>query len=247
MDIQNVFFKQASLYLNSSLVVLAVAVVGFLVKLFFLSNISLLILVLPFIAYSTYLFHMYLIYQKRASLPVKINIETEEDDLLALDQLVVYFIPEERAILLFHASGKLMGKLFELKKNRNIRKLLMPKEYLLVDANNQLIATYYKSNETIEVYERARGYCGTYSYNEAQNFHMLSNDDTGILKSEAAVFDEYIKRQNNQVVFRIRKGWMPLKHQVVFHNPNLPVLTMHTQISREEKLLYCSSLITRFF
>jgi hypothetical protein len=246
MDIQNVFKKQATLYLNSSLVVLFVAVFCFLANLFYFSNVNLILIVLPFIVYSIYLFHMYVMFHKRALVTVNTTFEAVED-LFSQDQFLLYFIPEERELLYFHPTGTLMGKMIEQKKNKNRDSRQLPSEYLLVDINNQVLATYYKSNDSVDVYEKARGYFGTFSYNEDKDFKMLSNEATGYLKKEAAVSDDYIKNQNNQVVFRIRKGWMPLKYQQIFHNPNLPVLTLHRELTKEEKLLYLSCLVNRFF
>lgn len=250
MNIQKVFLKQAHLYLNSSLLVLIPVTLYILWNIVGISNEKLMVFVIPFLVYSVILFQIYLLNHNRtiqSSRNIK-NLDNDSIDFFSLDQFVLYFEKEDRELLFFHPTGYLLGKLKEkkMKSLNQIGKGQIPKEYVLIDSNENELAAYYRNRDTMDVYLNEEGYYGGFS-NENGTFRLLSDEVIGLVKCKTTFLDDQIENGDGEVILRVRKGVMPFNCQEIFRNPNTPMLTINPSIENHKKLLYFSILVKRFF
>lgn len=249
MDIQKVFLRQAHLYLNSSLVVLIPGVIFILLNILLFSKDILMVFVLPFLVYSLFLFQNYLLNYKRFLFSAGKIEKLDKPDFFSSNQYLLYFAKEENELLFLHPTGVMLGKIIEKKTQNtfNLESKLYPKEFILVDFNENYLSTFFWTKDTIDNYQKEYGYVGSLSYEKERTFTKLSGEEVGISKCEPTFFDDYIKNNHDQVVLRVRKGWMPLKYQELFQNPNQPLLTLSPGLEEREKLFYFSLLIKKFF
>lgn len=254
MDISKIFLKQAHLCLNSSLVVLIPATFYIVLIMLVFSEKYLMILVIPFLVYSLFLFHHYLLnYRRYINTTRKIadfKNEKLERDFLCCNQYIIYFAKEERELIFLHPNGQILAKLIvkkSSKRNYQFVSSKLPREFILVDKKGRHIATYLEINEIIDVYQVGNGYIGGYSYENEETFHALSGETVGILKSKLTFMDDQIEDKKGQVVFRTLKGWMPVKYQELFINPNQPILTINPNVTRIDRIIYLSYFVKKFF
>lgn len=247
MDIQKLYLRQAQLYLNSSLFTLIPASIIILWLLVVIPGKNHMVLVLPFLIYSLFLFQNYILNYKRfLSLSKKIEMEVSDlPDLMSNHQILLYFNKEEGELVFLHPTGGYLGKISEKqgKYPFNKRSGLHPKELVLIDSKGTLLATYWKS-DTIDVHQNVTGYLGGLSNGV---FRMLPGESVGVLSSKHIFMDDHIENGRGEVVFRVRKGWMPLQYQELFLNPNTPIVTVNPALADSEKLLYFSLFVKRFF
>jgi hypothetical protein len=247
MDIQKIYLRQAQLYLNSSLFALIPASIIILLIMIVIPRENLMVLVIPFLIYSLFLFQNYILNYKRfISLSKKNKLVVPDfPDLMSNNQILLYFNKEDRELVFLHPTGVYLGKISEKhgKYSSNKRSRLHPKEMVLIDSNGTLLATFWKS-DTIDIHQNGYGYLGGFS---SGVFSMLLGDSVGVLSSKYIFLDDYIENGRGEVVFRVRKGWMPLKYQEIFLNPNTPIVTINPSLTDSEKLLYFSLLVNRFF
>jgi hypothetical protein len=245
MDIQKIYLRQAELFLNSSLFVLLPASIFIFSIIVFIPSRNLMFLVIPFFIYSLFLFQNYLMnYNRFISLSNKITA-TDLPDLLSCQQILLYFDKDAREILFLHPTGQFLGKIIESQHHFTIYKgsHMHPREFVLVDSSENVLASYLKSN-TIDVHRVNQGYFGGFSNGV---FTMLTGKVIGSLSSGKIFFDEKIINGQGEIVFRVRKGWMPIKVQQIFLNPNTPHVTFNPVLSDSEKLLFLSLLINRYY
>lgn len=250
MNISKTHLKQAHLFLNSSIIVQIPAFLSFLFILVY-SEKQIMVFVAPFLIYSLFLFQNYLLNYKRFLCTSK-KIDRKRvvtTDILSSPQLLVYFSKEESELLLFLPSGELMGRIIKAKP-KNFQRLF-PKEFLLIDDKDNQLASYYLTNRSIDVIQYKKGYIGSFSLTKNSTkkgeFQLLSGEIVGTLKSETIYLDDKIENANQQLVIRLKKGWMSLDSQEIFGNPNTPVLTISSSLDEREKLLYISLLLKRFY
>jgi hypothetical protein len=247
MDIQKLYLRQAQVYLNSSLFVLIPASIMILLIIVIIPGENLMVLVIPFLIYSLFLFQGYILNYKRfLSLSEKIkDVESNLPDLMSNHQILLYFNKKDRELVFLHPTGVYLGKICEIQGKYlfNNKNRLHPKELILIDSNGTLLASYWKS-DTIDIHQNGHGYLGGFSRGV---FSMLPGESVGILSSQHIFLDDHIENGCGNVVFRVRKGWMPLKYQQIFINPNTPIVTIDPTLSDSEKLLYFSLFIKRFF
>jgi hypothetical protein len=247
MDIQKIYLRQAQLYLNSSLFVLIPASILILLIMFVIPGENPMVLVIPFLVYSLFLFQNYLLnYKKFISLSKNTKMVIHDlPDLMSNPQILLYFNKEDRELVFLHPTGDYLGKICEIqgKYFLNKRNKLHPKELVLIDSNGTLLATYWKS-DIIDIHQNGYGYLGGYS---SGVFSMFPGDSVGVLSSKHIFLDDYIENGRGEIVFRVRKGWMPLKYQEIFLNPNTPIVTINSDLSDSQKLLYFSLFVKRFF
>ncbi|MHC0035664.1 hypothetical protein [Pseudoneobacillus sp. C159] len=246
MNIRQVYFKQAQLYLNSSLVTVLLGSIFIFLNVFIFSEKRLMVLSFPFLLYSLLLFQFYLLQYKRSiSLSDKV-IRSPRSSLLFNQQIILFYEKEAKTLLFFNSSGALTGKLFAKQGSLTSRMdYYCPKEFILEDYNQNKLASYFYQDETVDVYLPEHGYIGGAVLNKDTLFHNLSGDDKGEAIKAKLFLDEQVKNSFGQIIFRIRKGWMPIRCQKVFHTPNLPIVFINPTITNEEKLLYFSLLIKR--
>jgi hypothetical protein len=245
MDIQKIYLKQAHLFLNSSLFALLPTSILIFIIIVFIPSKNLMVFVVPFIIYSLFLFQNYLLnYKRYISLSNKI-VTTDLPSLLSCPQILLYFVKEDNELVFLHPTGAFLGKISENKQSYSIHKgnKLHPKEFILIDSNESLLATYRKS-DTLDVYRSDKSYFGGYSNGV---FSMLTGEEMGKLSSKKFFWDDKIKTVQGEVVFRVRKGWMPIKYQEIFLNPNTPYVTIDPALSESEKLILISFLVKKFF
>jgi hypothetical protein len=247
MDIQKIYLRQAQLFLNSSLFALIPASIFVLMIIVVIPEKNVMLLVIPFLIYSLFLFQNYILnYKRYISLSNKIEkVATDLPDLLSCNHILLHFIKEERELVFLHPTGVYIGKISEKRENYSNKegRRLHPSEFVLVDSNENLLATYWKS-DTIDVHRNGQGYMGGFSDGV---FSMLTGDAMGELSSKNIFLDDKIEYDQGDVVFRVRKGWMPLKYQEIFLNPNTPLVTINPDLPDSERLLYFSLLVKNFF
>jgi hypothetical protein len=245
MDIQKIYLKQAQLFLNSSLFALLPTSIFIFTIIFFIPSKNVMVLVVPFIIYSLFLFQHYLLNYKRYIFLSNKIVTTDLPSLLSCQQILLYFVKEENELVFLHPTGAFLGKISENQQRYSTNKgnKLHPKEYILIDSNKKLLATYKKS-ETLDVYHSDQGYFGGFSNGV---FSMLTGEEIGNLSSKKFYLDDKIKTVQGEVVFRVRKGWMPVKYQEIFLNPNTPYVTINPALSESEKLILISLLVKKFF
>jgi hypothetical protein len=247
MDIQKIYLRQAQLFLNSSLVALIPASIFVISIIVVFPGKNLMIFVIPFLIYSFFLFQNYLLnYMKFISLSNKMEkVASNQLDLLSFQQILLYFDKEEKELLFLHPTGAFLGKLSEKKNSFSINKgnRLLPKEFVLIDSNENILVTYWKS-ETIDVHRSDKGYFGGFSNGF---FSKITGEEMGKLSSKKLFLDEQIKNARGEVLFRVRKGWLPISNQKIFLNPNTPYVTINPAFSDSEKLIFISLLVKKFF
>ncbi|WP_230498106.1 hypothetical protein [Pseudoneobacillus rhizosphaerae] len=247
MDIQKIYLRQAQLFLNSSLFALIPASVFVISIIVVIPGKNFMVLVLPFLIYSLFLFQNYLLnYKRYLSLSNKIEkVAPSLPDLLSCQQVLLYFDKEEKALVFLHPNGAFLGMLSEKKHSFSINKgnMLHPKEFVLIDSNENILATYWKS-ETIDVHRSDKGYFGGFSNGF---FSMITGEEIGELRSKKLFLDEQVKNGQGEVLLRVRKGWMPITNQKIFLNPNTPYVTINPALSDPEKLIFISLLVKKFF
>lgn len=246
MDIQKIYLRQAQLFLNSSLFSLIPASVFVFLIIVVIPGKNHMILVIPFLIYSLFLFQNYLLNYKRfITLTNKIEkVGTELPNLLSCHQLLLYFDKEEKELVFLHPTGVILGKISEKEDSYSLnRNRLHPKKFVLIDSNENVLASYWKS-ETIDVHRNGQGYFGGFSNGV---FSMLTGETMGDLSSKKIYLDDQIKNGRGEVIFRVRKGWMPIKYQEIFLNPNTPNVTINPALSDSEKLIFISLLVKKFF
>jgi hypothetical protein len=247
MDIQKIYLRQAQLFLNSSLFALIPAWIFVFSIIVVIPGKNLMVLVIPFLIYSLFLFQNYLLNYKRfIALSNKIDhVSSNLPNLLSCQQILLYFVKEEKELVFLHPTGAFLGKISEKKHSFSINKRnrLHPKGFILIDSNENLLATYWRS-DTIDVHLSDQGYFGGFSNGV---FSKVKGETMGNLSSKKTFLDEQIKNGRGEVLFRVRKGWMPITNQKIFLNPNIPSVTINPALSDSEKLLFISLLVNKFF
>lgn len=247
MDIQKIYLRQAQLFLNSSLFALIPASIFVISIIVVIPGKNLMVLVLPFLIYSFFLFQNYLLNYKRfIYLSNQIEgVVSSQPDLLSCQQVLLYFVKEEKELVFLHPDGAFLGKLREEKHSYSINKgnRLHLKEFVLIDSNENILATYWKS-ETIDVHRSDQGYFGGLTNGF---FSKITGEEMGKLISKNLFLDEQVKNGRGEVLFRVRKGWLPITNQKIFFNPNTPYVTINPALSDSEKLIFISLLVKKFF
>lgn len=173
--------------------------------------------------------------------------EVKGTSFLECNQFFLILAKEEKALMFYHVSGQLLGKIIQIKKS-GLPSLGKPKEFKLVDEKERTLASYFVKGNQIEVYLQDIGYFGSYSANQINNnFQLLSGEMAGFVKIKTMYMDVQIENAHQQLVCRIQKGLMPLESQALFMNPNTPIITLDASLPSETKLLYLSLLVKTFF
>ncbi|MFD2445675.1 hypothetical protein ACFSO7_17080 [Bacillus sp. CGMCC 1.16607] len=246
MDIQKTYLKQAHLFINSSIIVLIPAII-LIVFILTSLNKSIILLIIPFLIYSIYLFQSFLLSYKRY-LKVGKRLEKmtfKKNDFISDLRFFLYKDQEAKELLLFHASGVVLAK-FMKKKMKPFSNQFFPSEIILVDESEKVLASYFIKDGVIDVYQSENGYIGSFS-SENGELLGLSGIIIGVLKKKMIFTDDRIINENGRSIFRIQKGWMPLESQKLFLNPNTPMLTLSSNLPENEKLLCFSAIVKRYF
>jgi hypothetical protein len=251
MDIPKTYFKQSQKYLNSSLIALIPAVLFSVVFLLQFYEKRLLVFVIPFLLYSFYLFQWYVINKNRSMTATNLlenSLIKNEINKTFMDynQFVLFFAKEEKELLFFQPSGDILAKMIFKKAKKS-----HPREIQLIDYRNNLLASYYCGYHQVDVYIPGRGYIGSF-YLEENNlnegyFQVLSGKTIGTWKSNKWYLDDQIHDNQQQIISRTQKGWMPVQLQGLFLNPNAPILTIIPTVKEEDQFLYFASTVKRYF
>jgi Ca2+/Na+ antiporter len=248
MNIYNIYLKKAKLYLNTSLVSVLFSLIYILLNLFFFSEKKLMTLVLPFLLYSIYLFQLYL-YQYKKSINTDADVVHKQHQPSTFEsnmQFIIYHEKEPRNLLLFNPSGLFVGRIFS-KTNHNHRlNHGKPKEFILEDHAENILATYYCKDNIVDVYQPESGYIGGLVCDNETTVHDLPGENKNRIRQAKIFLDDQIINPTGKVIFRVRKGWMPIRSQKVFQTPNSPIITVDQNVDSKEKVLYFSIVIKRY-
>jgi hypothetical protein len=160
---------------------------------------------------------------------------------------------EQKELILFHPSGSLIGKIVQdrAKQEYRLGKRWYPKGFVLVDANDRTLASYFSKDGMVDVYQFEDGYIGSFTSLKQGDMKGIFQDaslkSAGILKKEQTFMDDIIFNLDEKSIFRVREGLMPLEYQELFINPNSPILSISPELEVQDRLLYFSILINRFF
>jgi hypothetical protein len=204
------------------------------------------ILVLPFLLYSIYLFQLYLYQYKKSINAEVVHKQPQPSTFESNMQFIIFYEKEPSNLLLFNPSGLFVGRIFS-KTNHNYRlNHGQPNEFILEDHAEKILATYYCQDNIIDVYQPECGYIGGLVCDNEITVHDLSGENISRLRQAKIFLDDQIINPTEKVIFRVRKGWMPIRSQKVFQSPNSPIITVDQGVASKEKLLYFSIVIKRY-
>ena len=258
MKIFEYYRDTANLSLNGSITALFPVILIIGVNISFLQNKELMLFTIPFLVYSLISFQLYIFKMKR-SIRISRNMHMAENLYQSMfysrHLLVVYLNTLSPRVLLYFPDGYQAG---EIKKYREkkLSLLVFSKTFALYSFDGEIMGIFkVKGNKTIkiEVYDRNKKYLGCYEKRKInwmkckKEFLDASGHFIGGVEGSALFMDEHIMDQMNQPVVRLRRGWMPLEWDLLFPEPNTPVLTIGDGISEKDKLLRMSFLINEYF
>lgn len=258
MKIYEYYRNAANARLNGSMAALVPAIIIVCGNLSFFQNKVMMLGIIPFLFYSFINFQIYLS-KLNQSMIIEKNMDMKKEikkTLFEVKQLlIVYLDILSPSLLLFFPDGYLAGKIQKTKKPRSI--FNRNKTYTLTNTADEILATFKvrgRKKVKIEVFSGANVYLGCY---EKTKQPVLQKDKKelldstgryiGAVKGSALFMDEQIFDNRNEIVGRLRRGWMPLEWSSCFPDPNTPVLSLWDGFSEKDKLLRLSMLINEYF
>ncbi|WP_077213636.1 hypothetical protein [Bacillus dakarensis] len=256
MNIQMYYRNAANTAFNGSMAALLPVIVVILPLLTILQKKELVLLAIPFLIYSFLSYQFYLVYVKRSLSSEEIKRIPSADDLLKNEHMLLTFLPAPSLrMLMFSPKGQLKGELRDYEQNA-FRWFLpyfadqwFSKVYGLYDSENSLTATFLRhGNKTIEVYGQDDETLLTVK-KVNKKMYKWNNGNQELqweVHSEALFTDIRIKNDKNQVLGRVRKGWMPLEWEKYIKDTNTPVLSFDNHLNRKERLAIMAIVVHLF-
>lgn len=249
MNIQQYYRYTASISINAGLISIIVPIFLLFIVSMIMQSREIVLLSVPFFIYSLFCFHHYRLNIDRCNETNVINQNEMEsaESLLLENQLLLAYLPSPSLhLLLYSSNGQLAGEIKD--EHQKLIRWFLPywvdkmfsKNYVLYDEKNRLVATFKISKKgIIDVTDHEGKHLGSIKEMKSKNFHIKGRTlNTNLsLDSERFFTDIKYRSEREDLVGRIRKGWVPLKWGVQFKDANIPVLTFGEKVTEEEKLL----------
>lgn len=251
MNIQRFYRLKGQVFLNESLAALTSAIL-FLPALIKIEKV---LFLLPFILMSLYFYQMYLLNEIRSHISSKLG----EGNSFVLDkrELLITFLPAPSLrMCFFDPEGCFLGEIRD-RSFQTFRWFLpyffdrkFAKEYGLFDSKKQLLFTFrFGGCNWVEVKgEKGEPFLQLKKRMKINEWILLNKDSncqkrTIYVKSERFFTDFKIFNEHKELLARVRKGWMPIKWQQYFKDPNTPVCSFTDGLSDCEKLAIFAIMI----
>lgn len=255
MNIQQYYRLAANTSLNGSLAALIPVVVLIIPNFFLFPKKEWVLLSVPFLFYSFLSYQVYLINQERFSRSKVNSGEKQVVHPLEESQLLLTFLPAPSLRLLFFCSnGQACGEI----KDSYFTKLrwllpyfldkMLPAEYRLVDGGQYLLATIrWRKHRAIVKDEHGQGMM-TIMAKDNRRFHVITENSSHSIhvKTETLHTDIQFLDENQHVLARVRKGWMPLEWGKSFVDANTPIFSLDENLAREERLAIVA-ILAKFY
>ena len=258
MKIYEYYRATANLNLNGSIASLIPSAIIVALNLSFFQNKEIMLLTIPFLAFSLISFQIYL-FRKRQSICIGKNmvhsIHHFHSFFEAKQLLVVYLNTQSPKVLLFFPDGHLAGKIKRFRKKKTFI-WKQSKNFVLVDYKDRVMGYFEvkgKEKRRIEVFDSKYRNIGCFEKRKAgwRKYKKELLDETGrfigAVKGSSLFMDEFVLDSLKRPVGRLRRGWMPLEWSKFFPEANTPVLTLSETLNEKDKLLRISFLINEFF
>lgn len=249
MNIRQYYRLAASISLNGSLMALVLVALFVFPMMILLPKKEIIFFFIPFLFYSCLCYQRYLIDTHRSEEIKMKNLDKqgEEQLLLAGKEMLIEFLPAPSLrLLIFSPDGLQIGELrdLEFKKYRWFLPYfidrLLPQAYGLFDEKNGLIAVFrLKRTGIVELSGKIVGHGVMKSRkrsNSKEKWTLSANGRIFTIHSESLFTDIKVTDEENALLARMRKGWMPLEWEQRFKDANMPVLSFSDYGKIEEKL-----------
>lgn len=252
MNIRDYYQKTAKSCFYVAWITLLLAIVFFICHILELFPSDLLTLVIPLLILSTAHFISFWLYNNRADKLENVPFKTSEE-LLCTDHILFAFMPAPTLrLLLFEQNGYLLGEI----RDENMRwfmwmipnflSLLLPKEYVLINNHQEIIAKYHLKAglaNSMTVYNASNQIIGYYKENWRDSLFRFK----GMLyKSEwiewipisvpVSLHSLHLKTVDEKKVASFQEGWMPLEWTKRFEL-NTPVITFSSIVDENERII----------
>ncbi|MBY0124522.1 hypothetical protein [Bacillus sp. S/N-304-OC-R1] len=245
MNIQDFYRKTASISLNASVASLVPPFFILLFGLIVMPNRMLPFAMIPFLIYSLICYHDYLLNDQRSkeihnSRPVITNFRIFDEK-----QVLITFMPAPSLrMLLFNSSGQQLGEIRDL-HFLSFRWFLpyfidrlLNKKYGIYDEANQLLGSFTFKRRKIAITDENFNIISKVTHKKSgKNYMFELEQGKQIMVYQSSLYTDCQIYDNNILIARLRRGWMPLHCGNWFKDPNTPVLTFQHKLSNEDKLL----------
>jgi hypothetical protein len=259
MKINQYYRQSANLSLNGSIAALVPAILIIAGNLSFFQNKQVMLLTVPFIAYSIVGFQIYL-YKINRSFQIKRNLEWSVEDpsssiLTGSHLLIVYLNSYSPRLQLYHPNGSLGGEMKRFRP-KGFRATWLEKWFALYNDEMKVMGHFQvkgKKPLEITVFDENMQVIGLLKKTplswkkHKKELYDLLGEFTGEIVGSAMYMDEQIFNEAGKQVGRLRRGWMPLEWEKRFPEPNTPILTFREDNLKQHKLLMMSLLINEYF
>jgi hypothetical protein len=253
MNIQQYYRSAANIALNGSLAAFVPMILIQIGSMYFSAKLPLMIIVLPFCLYSFICFQGYLI-QHHRSLESKVKQPVKLVTLSNAENILLTFMPAPSLrMLLFEPNGNLIG---EIRDKRfwwwrwflpYFIDRVFPRNYSLYDQTNKILATYRvnKGKRQIKVYDSQQNEMGFYieqwdtsfSLKKRGVIHSLTKNKDIHVEGSAIYPEVQFRNQEQIIISKMIKGWMPNEWEKQFRDPNTPIIVFDKQMDEHEKIL----------
>lgn len=252
MKIHEYYRNLAGVNLNGSIAALVPSIIIVGINITYIQQKTMMVLTLPFLLYSLISFQVYL-FRRNQSNAIEKNIPSipnHYDSFFEAKHLLLVFMnTQSPRLLLYFPNGHLAGM---IKKHKG-KFLNRSSIHVLYNDAGQTMGIYQIKKNKIIVYDHNRKYLGCL---EREKRSWLKNkkdllDAEGKLIGEVEgsryFMDEKVLNLYQSQEARLRRGWMPLKWNSLFPEPNTPVFTLSENLTEKDKLLRISILINEYF
>ncbi|WP_174733033.1 hypothetical protein [Mesobacillus harenae] len=212
------------------------------------------LITLPFLIYCFFQYQAYMKYLNisRQTRPVN-HIDSP---ILLQNELLIGFLPAPALrMMLFEPGGRLAGEIKEMDPAK--WRWLIPvfidryfkKTFLIYDQNKQLVGKIIISKKHgTSIYD-----IDTVLIAHLKNSGKVRRNSVKIMDGSTLEVNgsmlftdtKYIS-QKGEIAGRLRRGWMPLKWENNFPDPNTPVIVFHPTATMRERLTIIGSITTDF-
>lgn len=256
MNIQQYYHFAAMSYLNGSIVALVPVIVLIIPLSIFLPGKEVVWTSIPFFLYSISSYHTYLLHQEHSLGMEEITqLNEKKVRLYDSDRYLLAFMPAPSLrMVLFTPEGIAVGELRDV-HSAKIRWFLpyfidkwIPAEYGLYNEENQMVLKFKWRKGSATVYDVNGNVSITMVEQKGNHYDANLPHDSFYIEvdSERLFTDIQFKNNNNEMIGRVRKGWMPLEWSHLFKDVNTPVLTFDKALVEEERLVLLAILIKMY-
>ncbi|WP_040208629.1 hypothetical protein [Neobacillus jeddahensis] len=258
MKIHEYYRVTANMSLNGSIAALVPTIMIIVGNLTFIKNKEVMLLTIPFLIYSIISFQLYL-FRMRQSIAIGRNMvgfEATDRSIFEVQNLLVLCMNSlSPRVLIYFPDGYLAGTIKKFRGNGS-KKLKSSNTYALYNLDNNVIGFFERKAGRVlkvEVYDFNRKYLGCFEKTKLgwrktkKELLDSSRRYVGAVEGSSVFMDEQVYDSGEQLVGRLRRGWMPLQWAQLFPESNTPVLSFAEALSDEDKLLRMSVLINEYF